>query len=150
MTIWRKSVTSLIKALINLVEHKKTLVEKNIKSHTLANALGDSFENFIIDAFADTFEMDRESKLRIHEKLFSWMGNQNNPPDLIIKNSDAIEVKKTHGLSYLALNSSFPKAHICHNSFGVTQDCRNCEGNDVAWEKDIIYVCGIVSRKKVT
>ena len=142
-------MTSLIAALINLIEYKKRLVEKNITSLTLAIALGDSFQNYIKDAFAGTFDTSKEKKLVIHNRVYSWQGNQNNPPDLILKGGDAIEVKKTESRSTLALNSSYPKNKISYNSFGVTKDCSKCEGENNKWVKDLIYICGVVKNKQV-
>jgi hypothetical protein len=34
------------------------------------------------------------TKLEKHSQLFSYIGNQNNPPDLMIKKVNAVEVKK--------------------------------------------------------
>lgn len=146
LEVSRKQLTTLITALINLLENHNNLVKRHIKSRTLANALGDSFEYYIADAFAGTFDLEESEKNIIQSTVFSWKGNQNNPPDLIIRNGDAIEVKKTQGINTLALNSSYPKDYVSNDSFGITKDCRDCEGNGVKWQKDLIYTCGILSK----
>lgn len=73
-------------------------------------------------------------------KNFLGLGNQNHPPDIMIKGGDAIEVKKTQSAnSDLALNSSYPKSTVQANSTMITQACRTCED----WtEKDLIYCVG--------
>lgn len=79
--------------------------------------------------------------MKRYNEVFSWLGNQNHPPDIMIRNGDAIEVKKTQSAnSDLALNSSYPKSNIqLSSSSMITQECRVCEN----WtEKDLIYCVG--------
>ena len=84
--------------------------------------------------------MDEQERMKKYNEVFSWLGNQNHPPDIIIKGGDAIEVKKTQSAnSDLALNSSYPKFNIQASSPMITKECRNCED----WkEKDLIYCVG--------
>ena len=58
----------------------------------------------------------------------------------MIRNGDAIEVKKTQGANNtLELNSSYPKSNIHSNSTMIPKECKNCE----EWlEKDLIYCVG--------
>ena len=98
-------------------------------------------ENYIQNIFAGTLnENDVQKRLKKLEEVFFYQGNQNNPPDLILKNSDAIEVKKLQSKnSAIALNSSYPKAKLFANSPMIAKACRTCEKLD---EKDIIYTIG--------
>jgi len=82
-----------------------------------------------------------------YNEVFSWLGNQNHPPDIMIRNGDAIEVKKTQSVnSDLALNSSYPKSNILSSSKMITQECRTCED----WvEKDLIYCVGHTDDERV-
>jgi len=84
---------------------------------------------------------DKEEK---YSEEFAWLGNQNNPPDIIIKRGDAYEIKKTKTASpTIALNSSPPKSVLHSDDPRITADCRNCDGG--SWEqKDIYYVMGHV------
>ena len=86
-------------------------------------------------------------KNKIFSQNFSYIGNQNNPPDLIIRNGDAIEIKKIENLnSAIALNSSYPKAKLHADSPMITKSCRECED----WrEKDILYVIGVVAKENI-
>ena len=105
------------------------------------NNSGKALEVLIQDAFAGTInENDENRRLKRLEEIFAYQGNQNNPPDLILKNSDAIEVKKLQSKnSAIALNSSYPKAKLYANSPMITKACKNCED----WEvKEIIYTIG--------
>lgn len=109
-----------------------------------ANQMGGALEEWVKDIFADTLHCVNESdRLQKLNQVFSYLGNQNNPPDMILKNGDAIEVKKLKNKdASLALNSSYPKDKLYANSSFITQSCRNCETD---WAvKDVIYVVGIV------
>jgi hypothetical protein len=106
--------------------------------------MGEALENYIKDVFASTLgETNEQERLVKLGQVFSYQGNQNNPPDIVIRGGDAIEVKKIESPnSGLALNSSFPKSKIFADSPMITSACRSCE----EWtEKDIIYAVGVVN-----
>ena len=98
-------------------------------SNNRINAVGDALEEYIKDAFANTINQSNLSiRVNQHSQTFSWLGNQNNPPDLILKNGDAVEVKKITSLkSQIALNSSYPKKKLLSSDPMLVNDCRNCE-----------------------
>jgi hypothetical protein len=103
--------------------------------------MGEGLESYIKNVFANTLnETNIQKKLEILSDTFSYQGNKNNPPDLILKNSDAIEMKKIESKnSAIALNSSYPKAKLYANSPMITTACRECED----WhEKDMLYAIG--------
>jgi hypothetical protein len=149
-------VTNILKAILIIKKRKNFNLSKiNVFSKDRASAvnrannMGEALEFFTKDAFCNTFEeTNAQKKKEIYSENFSYLGNQNNPPDIIIKNSDAIEVKKIDGVkaSDLALNSSYPKAKLHKNSPMITSACRNCE----EWtEKDIIYAVGHIDNHKL-
>ena len=110
------------------------------------NDMGEGLEKFIQKAFSDSFNLDNELKqMQSINKTFSYLGNKNNPPDLILKNSDAIEVKKIQSkFSNLQLNSSHPKEKLIASNTKLSKACVSCE----EWqEKDIIYAIGHVPKK---
>jgi len=134
-------MSNILKAFINLSQKPIVNLIDYYQGRNRVNNAGKALENFIQDIFAGTLEEKNESKrLEKYTEVFSYQGNQNNPPDLILKNSDAIEVKKLQSKnSAIALNSSYPKAKIYANSPLITNACRTCE----EWkEKDIIYAIG--------
>lgn len=108
--------------------------------------MGAGLEEFIKDIFAGTInETDEQNRLTTFSQTYSYSGNKNNPPDLILSNSDAIEIKKleSHNTA-IALNSSYPKSKLFSNSSMITTACRNCEEN---WTmKDMLYVIGNVPK----
>lgn len=135
--------TNIIRAIINLVNNPITKITEYYNSKNRANSMGEALEEYVKDLYAGTVEeTDERIRNRKISECFSYLGNQNNPPDSIIRGGDAIEVKKIESKgSSLALNSSYPKAKIFANSTMITDACRNCE----EWvEKDIIYTIGVV------
>lgn len=141
-------MSNIIDAINNLVNNPVIELKAFYKSKNRANSMGDALEEYIKDLFADTIHTDNEQqRLQKISETFSYLGNQNNPPDSILKFGDAIEVKKIEGKNAsLALNSSYPKHKLFSNSKLITETCRNCE----SWkEKDIIYAVGVVNGTKL-
>jgi len=140
-------MSNLLEAIVRIHNLKNLAIADFYKSRIRANNMGEALEKFITDAFANTFEITDEEQRNIqYEKTFSFFGNQNHPPDAIVKGGDAIEIKKRENNSKtIPLNSSFPKDKLYANSSMITDECRNCEKG---WkEKDIIYAVGIVRDK---
>lgn len=116
--------------------------QENIKNR--ANQMGAALEDYVKNAFANCLGQDERSIKQAHSRAFSYLGNRTNPPDAMLINSDAIEIKKieTLGTSQLQLNSSYPKNKLCSDNPKISKTCRTCE----KWEeKDMIYVVGQVN-----
>ena len=141
-------MTNILQAIATIIKNPvPDLRSYQSKANNTINAVGDALEYFVKDAFADTIdEPDFSNKEKKYEELFSWSGNQNNPPDFMIRNGDAIEVKKIQiSRARIALNSSYPKSKLFSNHPQIASACRNCE----TWtEKDIVYVIGATSADK--
>jgi hypothetical protein len=135
--------TNILIALINFIKNPVTDIVPYYKSHNRANNAGESLEKYIMDLFCGSFSANKKNEHLIYNKYFSYLANQNNPPDFIIRGGDAIEVKKIESLtSGIALNSSYPKNKLYADSTMITKDCKRCEN----WEeKDIIYAVGSVN-----
>lgn len=66
--------------------------------------MGDALEKYIKDLFANTLLVENDyEKIQKFNETFSYQGNQNNPPDIILKLGDAIEVKKYKGMQMCLL-----------------------------------------------
>jgi hypothetical protein len=138
--------------MANLLQAIKTVVDNPIsdllsyyKGKNRINGIGDALEVFVKDIFADSLhETDESIKILKYSQVFSYLGNQNNPRDLILNQGDAVEVKKIESLnSGIHLNSSYPKSKLLSDSPMITKECRNSDGGN--WqEKDLIYVIGVV------
>jgi len=140
--------TNLLIAISNLIKNPILNLVSHYRSSNRINNMGDALEFYIKDLFCNSLEENNlEKKNEIYSKYFSYIGNQNNPPDIIIKQGDAIEVKKIESLrSGIALNSSYPKDKLYSDSPMITTACRNCED----WrEKDLVYVIGVSKDDKL-
>lgn len=137
--------TNLIKAILHLIKLPTIQILEMYDGKNRVNNQGKGLEEFIIDLFCGTVNESNELiRLEKRNELFSYIGNQNNPPDAMICAGDAIEIKKieTVGAS-IALNSSYPKAKLSSNSPMLAKSCISCE----EWvEKDMIYVIGQIDK----
>lgn len=138
-------MSNIINAIINLVTDPKIKLREYSSGHNRANDMGRGLEEYIKDLFAGTVnETDEQSRNIALSKVFSYLGNQNNPPDAMLRGGDAIEVKKIESNgSSLALNSSYPKAKLFSDSPMINAACRSCEEWSV---KDMIYAVGVVPK----
>lgn len=129
-------------SIINIVKDPITNLVSHYSAANRANSMGDALEFYLKDLFCNSMnENNLGKKNEIYSKYFSYIGNQNNPPDIIIKQGDAIEVKKIESFhSGIALNSSYPKDKLFSDSSMITSACRDCED----WrEKDLVYAVGV-------
>lgn len=141
-------MSNIINAIIQLVEHPKFELRKYSENHNRANNMGEALEEYIKDIFAGTVnEMDENIRNNKLSEVFSYLGNQNNPPDSMLRGGDAIEVKKIESNdSPLALNSSYPKAKLFANSPMINKACKTCEDWTI---KDMIYAVGVVDDNNI-
>jgi len=142
--------TNILKAFNNLTKIESFKLTEIYSGKNRINNVGNALEYFIRDIFCssiDTISIDVKDK--IHSDYLSYLGNQNNPPDFIVRNGDAVEVKKIGELvGSIALNSSYPKSKLHNDDVRILQSCRECDGGN--WiEKDIIYAVGSVSKSKL-
>jgi hypothetical protein len=133
---------NILEAINNIVNLNDLKLKQNFKSLNRINRVGDSFEEFIKNSFTN-FKDDIE----IESKVFSWLGNSNNPPDLILKNSDAVEIKKINNFSDIALNSSYPKDKLSSNDPMLTANCKNIDGGN--WLKNFYYIIGTMDKDRI-
>lgn len=137
-------MSNILKAILNIAQNPVVKLKSNYSGRNTINNIGEALEAYIQDAFAYAIN---ESNSQIREQkissTFSYLGNQNNPPDIILKNGDAIEVKKIQSKgSAIALNSSYPKHKLYLTDPRITEACKTCE----KWNtKDIIYAVGVTN-----
>lgn len=136
-------MSNIINAILNLVNNPVVELKEIYTKNNRANNAGDALEEYIKDLFANTFEVtDPIERLEKISTTFSYLGNSNNPPDAMLFNNDALEVKKIENASaVLALNSSYPKHKLYSTSSMISKACKEAE----KWsEKDMLYIIGIV------
>ena len=141
-------MSNLINAVINVINNPILEIKTHYSNKNRANNAGDALEEFIKDLFADSFDSAPEDRNKRWSEIFSYLGNNNNPPDIILKGGDAIEVKKIESKdASLALNSSYPKHTLKKDNPMISNACKECEDWD---EKDIIYAVGVVKNNKLS
>lgn len=141
-------MANIIDAIIQLTLNPKTELREYSESHNRMNNMGEALEEYVKDLFAETVD-EKDENLRNQKlaQVFSYLGNQNNPPDAMLHKGDAIEVKKIESNnSSLALNSSYPKAKLFVNNPMLKTACRKCEDWTV---KDMIYAVGVVDENSL-
>ena len=142
-------MSNIIQAIYNIYHCPVYKTGEHYYAKNRANNMGDALEHFIKDSFANSYGLDEADAMRAHSETFAYLGNQNNPPDAILRGGDAIEVKKIESpTSALALNSSYPKAKIYRDSTMLTTACKSCDGG--TWdEKDLIFAVGVVKNEEI-
>ena len=99
--------TNILKCFLNLAKYisQNTMYSESIGNYNnRINNMGEDFENLIKDSLCNSFTLTEQDRMIKYNEYLSWSGNQNNPPDLIIKGGDAIEIKKMGGEDNIMLN----------------------------------------------
>jgi hypothetical protein len=141
---------NILNAVYNIFKYKNPdLKDYSTKSSIRINAVGDQLEFYIKDSISGSFDEKQDKKEELHKKVFSWLGSQNNPPDIIVKGGDAFEIKKIGSVGgSIQLNSSSPKDKLYSLDPKILPACKNCEKQK--WiEKDIFYVVGSTIKNKL-
>jgi len=138
--------SNIVRAFINVCKYnerpnltKYATIKAKEKGSNSAKAMGSELESYSKDIFTDAYYIDEPSKkVEQYNKILSYLGGSKNPPDFMIKQGAAIEVKKVESTGELQLNSSSPKKILKSTSDKITDACRNCE---VEWkQKDMVYI----------
>ena len=134
-------MANILQAISRIVSNPIIEVRAFYNERRTPNSVGEAFEKYVKDVFADTFNVTNETeRIRIYSEVFSYLGNQNNPPDIMLRGGDAVETKKIESPnSPLALNSSYPKSKLYADSPMIIDSCRRCEEWTI---KDIVYAVG--------
>ena len=142
-------MSNIIQAIYNIYKCPMYNMGKHYYAKNRANNMGDALEHFIKDSFANSYGFDEADAVRAHADTFAYLGNQDNPPDAILRGGDAIEVKKIESpTSALALNSSYPKSKIYRDNTLLTTACKNSDGGE--WdEKDLIFAVGVAKNDEL-
>jgi len=142
-------VTNILTAINTIVAHPISDLVSYYQGSNRINQIGDALECFIKDIFADTVtESDQQRKLLRYAEVFSYSGNANNPPDLMLRNGDAIKIRQIESLSLeIRLTDSYPRAKLFFDDPVVSKHCRTCENWNV---KDLLYIIGVTENNLLT
>ncbi|MDP7980338.1 NgoPII family restriction endonuclease [Bacillus sp. WLY-B-L8] len=138
---------NVLNALMNLGTYLNNDIKDIYSGSNRMNSQGTALEFYVKDAYCNAFDTENiEEKIKIHEQYFSYLGNDSNPPDFVIKDGEGVEVKKLESLTgQLQLNSSYPKNKLRQSDSRISNECRTCDGGK--WiEKDMMYSIGFIPK----
>lgn len=139
---------NILDAIISLKGARNLFVADG-ESGNRIQIVGSGLEDFVKSIFSDSVNDSIETKKAKYSFSLDYAGNANNPPDIIVKGGDAIEVKKVDSLKGdVQLNSSPPKAKLLASDTRINKTCRELAKRDGWTEKDIIYAIGSLTKKK--
>ena len=130
------AITAIVNSSLILSDSTSEKIQNRV------NQMGAALEDYVKNAFADCIGKDQRTINSQHNSTFSYLGNNTNPPDAMLKGSDAIEIKKVESAkNTLQFNSSYPKNKLSSGNQKNSEKCKNCEKWDT---KDMIYIVGHV------
>lgn len=143
-------MANVLNSIMNIISSNIFSLEEYAKKYhdsNRMNNMGRALEEFIKDSYADTIlSSSEQTRLTKQSEIFDYSGNNSNPPDAMLTNSDAIEIKKIESLaSELALNSSYPSHRVYNTSKMLSKDCRKLIDEN---GRDILYTIGSVNKKE--
>lgn len=135
-------MADVLLAIANIIKFGGNIPEYKANYDIRINSSGEQFERYIKDAFVGF----SPNAYPTYGGIFSWTGNQNNPPDLMLAGGDAFEIKKIEGIkATLALNNSPPRDKLGSDDPRISKGCKEAE----EWaEKDLFYVVGCIDKKE--
>ena len=137
--------TNLLVAIKNIAANPVTDLKKYYnRPNKRANSKDETLENYIKDVFGGTMNVANENERdEIFSSQFSYFGNQNNPPDMMIQGGDAIKIKNMQNRdSGIAIYTAYPEDLLYADHPAVSSYCRDAE---VWTQKDLLYVVLLAS-----
>lgn len=131
---------NVLEGFLRLKDMSNFSVRKGIRGNSV-QLVGSGLEDFVKKLYrGDSTD----------SKVFSLLGNANNPPDLILKNGEAIEIKKVDGFNAeIQLNSSAPKQRLYALDTRISKACRGVALREDWREKDFFYIIGSIKNKSI-
>lgn len=141
-------MSNILDAIMNIINDGTFEARRTKDTENSINRVGDSLEEYIKDAFSNSFKLENEDRDKAMQQSILYHGNSSNPPDIITSGDDGIviEVKKSDSYrSGLQLNSSMPHSTFNSQDSRITKECKALLG-DKEW--DMLYVVGSFVKKK--
>lgn len=85
---------NIIDAIINLANNPVVGVNSHSQSNNRANQAGDALEEYVKDLFSGSFNLNETQRIARHAKVFSYLGNNSNPPDAMLRNGMPSKLRK--------------------------------------------------------
>ncbi|MEJ2241411.1 MAG: NgoPII family restriction endonuclease [Candidatus Bathyarchaeota archaeon] len=143
---------NILTAIKNISDFKTNNMSEYIKDYAPAQikTVRQQIEYYVKDAISNSFKSIKDKKpTDRYNGVFSYLGNKNKPPDMIIQDGDAVVIKtiKTYQGS-LTINNSPPKDRLMWNDPWILKNCRSIDGGQ--WNrKDLFYVIGWIEKRRM-
>ena len=142
-------MSNILDAIMNIINDGTFEASRTKSTENSINRVGDSLEEYIKDAFSNSFKLKNKERDEAMQDYILYHGNAKNPPDIITRGDDGIviEVKKSdYYRAKLHLNSSMPHSTFNSQDLRITKECKKLLG-DKEW--DMLYVVGAFEKKKI-
>ena len=141
-------MSNILDAIMNIINDGTFEARRTKDTENSVNRVGDSLEEYIKDAFSNSFKLENEDRDKAMQQCILYHGNSSNPPDIITRGDDGIviEVKKSDSYrAELQLNSSMPHSKFNSQDTRIKKECKELLGDK---EMDMLYVVGSFVKKK--
>jgi hypothetical protein len=141
-------MSNILDAIMNIVNDGSFEAKRTKDTKNSINRVGDSLEEYIKDAFSNSFRLEGDERYKAMEKIIIYHGNSSNPPDIVIGGEDEIVVEVKKSDSYraeLQLNSSMPHSKFDAKDSRIKKECKKLLGDR---ELDMLYVVGSFLKQK--
>jgi hypothetical protein len=143
---------NILTAIKNISDFKTNNMREYFKDYSTSQikTVRQQLEYYVKDAISGSFKSVSNKKPKDrYNGVFSYIGNKNKPPDMIIQDSDAVVIKtiKTYKGSF-TINNSPPKDRVMWNDPWIIKNCRMIDGGQ--WNsKDLFYVIGWTEKRRM-
>jgi hypothetical protein len=143
--------SNILTAIKNISDFKNNNMRSYYKEYTTQiKTVREQMAYYVKDAISGSFKSAKDKKPKErYDGVFSYLGNKNKPPDMIVTDSDALIIKTIKTIKgSLTITNTPPKDRLNWNDPWIISNCRNVDGGQ--WNsKDIFYVTGWIARGKI-
>lgn len=82
---------NIINIIVNLIKNPRTQILNSNLWNNRANNSGDALKKYVKDIFANTLNQSKNRRIKMISNVFSYLGNNSNPPDAMLKNRNVIK-----------------------------------------------------------
>jgi hypothetical protein len=143
---------TILTAIKNISDFKTNNIRGYLKEHATPQikTVSEQMAYYVKHAISGSFKSAKDKKPKErYDGIFSYLGNKNKPPDMILTGSDALIIKTIKTIKgSITITNAPPKDRLKWDDPWIIKNCRNVDGGQ--WNsKDIFYVTGWIERGKI-
>lgn len=144
--------SNVLAAIKNISDFKTNNIRNYFREYATSqiNTDREQIAYYVKDAISGSFKSAKDKKpAERYNEIFSYLGNKNKLPDMILKEGDALVIKSIKTIKgSLTISNVPPKDQLKWNDPWIARNCRMVDGGQ--WNsKDIFYVTGWIERGKL-